>query len=120
VLYELLLQLEVLHKGCAQPWCTAVHGSTDTFSLHKALFMDTLWLAELLLAAFLQPKEEVQLQACRVILSLQFCTPGHSLAATTTTTTTLSDHSFTTTFKFPVYPTGEPRAFPTNGGADSQ
>ncbi|XP_021233059.1 armadillo repeat-containing protein 12 isoform X2 [Numida meleagris] len=106
VLYELLLLLEVLHEGCTQPRRTAVHNSTDTCSLHEALFGDSSRLAELLLATFVHPEEEVQLQACRVILSLQFCTPGRNLAATTTTTT-LSDHSFTTTFEFPTYLSGE-------------
>lgn len=49
MLYELLLLLEVLHKGFAQAQCTAVHGSTDT-SLHEVLFRDSLWLAKLLTA----------------------------------------------------------------------
>ncbi|XP_068773949.1 armadillo repeat-containing protein 12 isoform X2 [Struthio camelus] len=91
LLREMLVFVEVLNEGCLSPAYQAAHHEYNEQSLHEALFGEGSRLADRLLAVFVHPEEEVQLQACKVILSLQ-------LGKEDATATTLSSHSFDTTF----------------------
>ncbi|KAM8795895.1 armadillo repeat-containing protein 12 [Eudromia elegans] len=71
LLREMLRLVEVLHEGSQRPAFRAARRPYGERSLQRALFGDDSRLAERLLAVFVHPEEEVQLQACKVILSLQ-------------------------------------------------
>ncbi|XP_062450782.1 armadillo repeat-containing protein 12 [Rhea pennata] len=92
LLREALVLVETLHEGCLSPAYRAARREYNEQSLHQALFGEDSRLADHLLAVFVHPEEEVQLQACKVILSLQLGKEDAAAAAT------LSSHSFETTF----------------------
>ncbi|XP_006907390.1 armadillo repeat-containing protein 12 isoform X1 [Pteropus alecto] len=88
LLFEVLLFAERLSEGRNTPHYRAVKWHYNEKSLHEALFGDESRLADRLLALVIHPEEEVQIQACKVIVSLQcpqdmqvrpsFCQASHS------------------------------------------
>ncbi|XP_032265843.1 armadillo repeat-containing protein 12 isoform X3 [Phoca vitulina] len=88
LLFEVLVFAERLSEGRNSPHYRAVRWHYNEQSLHEALFGDESRLADRLLALVIHPEEEVQIQACRVIVSLQCsqdvgvrpssCRPSHS------------------------------------------
>ncbi|XP_029801427.1 armadillo repeat-containing protein 12 isoform X2 [Suricata suricatta] len=88
LLFEVLVFAERLSEGRNSPHYRAVKWHYNEQSLHEALFGDESRLADRLLALVIHPEEEVQIQACRVIVSLQCsqdvgvrpsaCQPSHS------------------------------------------
>uniref|UniRef100_G3UMY2 Armadillo repeat containing 12 n=1 Tax=Loxodonta africana TaxID=9785 RepID=G3UMY2_LOXAF len=71
LLFEVLLFAERLSEGRNSPHYRAVKWHYNEQSLHEALFGDESRLADRLLALVIHPEEEVQIQACKVIVSLQ-------------------------------------------------
>lgn len=87
LLFEILVFAERLSEGRNSPHYRAVKWHYNEQSLHEALFGDESRLADRLLALVIHPEEEVQIQACKVIVSLQCpqdvrvrpsCQPSHS------------------------------------------
>ncbi|XP_074092548.1 armadillo repeat-containing protein 12 isoform X2 [Macrotis lagotis] len=71
LLFEVLVFAERLSEGRSSPHYRAVNWQYNEQSLHEALFGDESRLADRLLALVIHPEEEVQIQACKVIVSLQ-------------------------------------------------
>ncbi|KAM5287059.1 armadillo repeat-containing protein 12 isoform 1-T1 [Hipposideros larvatus] len=71
LLFEVLVFAERLSEGRNTPHYRAVKWHYNEESLHEALFGDESRLADRLLALVIHPDEEVQIQACKVIVSLQ-------------------------------------------------
>ncbi|KAM5324733.1 armadillo repeat-containing protein 12 isoform 2-T2 [Glossophaga mutica] len=71
LLFEVLVFAERLSEGRNTPHYRAVKWHYNEQSLHEALFGDESRLADRLLALVIHPEEEVQIQACKVIVSLQ-------------------------------------------------
>nr|KAF6461415.1 armadillo repeat containing 12 [Molossus molossus] len=71
LLFEVLVFAERLSEGRNTPHYRAVKWHYNEQSLHEALFGDQSRLADRLLALVIHPEEEVQIQACKVIVSLQ-------------------------------------------------
>lgn len=71
LLFEVLVFAERLSEGRNTPHYRAVKWHYNEESLHEALFGDESHLADRLLALVIHPDEEVQIQACKVIVSLQ-------------------------------------------------
>ncbi|XP_007534313.1 armadillo repeat-containing protein 12 isoform X2 [Erinaceus europaeus] len=78
LLVEALVFAERLSEGRNTPHYRAVKWHYNEQSLHEALFGDESRLADRLLALVIHPEEEVQIQACKVIVSLQ-CPPDVSV-----------------------------------------
>ncbi|XP_054578244.1 armadillo repeat-containing protein 12 isoform X3 [Eptesicus fuscus] len=88
LLFEVLVFAERLSEGRNTPHYRAVKWHYNEQSLHEALFGEKSRLADRLLALVIHPEEEVQIQACKVIVSLQCpqdlrgqcssCHTGHS------------------------------------------
>ncbi|XP_008590243.1 PREDICTED: armadillo repeat-containing protein 12 [Galeopterus variegatus] len=88
LLFEVLVFAERLSEGRNAPHYRAVKWHYNERSLHEALFGDESRLADRLLALVIHPEEDVQIQACKVIVSLQCpqdvgarpssCQPSHS------------------------------------------
>ncbi|XP_040838888.1 armadillo repeat-containing protein 12 isoform X3 [Ochotona curzoniae] len=88
LLFEVLVFAERLSEGRNSPHYRAVKWHYNEQSLHEALFGNESRLADRLLALVIHPEEEVQIQACKVIVSLQCpqdlgarsssCHPSHS------------------------------------------
>ncbi|XP_012502111.1 PREDICTED: armadillo repeat-containing protein 12 [Propithecus coquereli] len=87
LLFEVLVFAERLSEGQNASHYRAVKWHYNEQSLHEALFGDESRLADRLLALVIHPEEDVQIQACRVIVSLQCppdlgvrpsCQPSHS------------------------------------------
>ena len=87
LLFEVLVFAERLSEGRSSPHYRAVKWHYNKQSLHEALFGDDSRLADRLLALVIHPEEDVQIQACKVIVSLQCpqdagirpsCPPSHS------------------------------------------
>lgn len=72
LLFEVLVFAERLSEGRNTPHYRAVKWHYNEQSLHEALFGDESRLADRLLALVIHPEEEVQIQACKVIVSLQY------------------------------------------------
>ncbi|XP_006860627.1 PREDICTED: armadillo repeat-containing protein 12 [Chrysochloris asiatica] len=71
LLFEVLVFAERLSEGRNVPHYRAVKWHYNEQSLHEALFGDESRLADRLLALVIHPEEDVQIQACKVIVSLQ-------------------------------------------------
>ncbi|XP_073938452.1 armadillo repeat-containing protein 12 isoform X4 [Castor canadensis] len=71
LLFEVLVFAERLSEGLNAPHYRTVKWHYNEQSLHAALFGDESRLADRLLALVIHPEEEVQIQACKVIVSLQ-------------------------------------------------
>nr|XP_031290711.1 armadillo repeat-containing protein 12 isoform X2 [Camelus dromedarius] len=87
LLFEVLVFAERLSEGRSSPHYRAVKWHYNEQSVHEALFGDDSRLADRLLALVIHPEEDVQIQACKVIVSLQCppevgvlpsCPPSHS------------------------------------------
>ncbi|XP_057607867.1 armadillo repeat-containing protein 12 isoform X3 [Chionomys nivalis] len=88
LLLEVLVFAERLSEGRNSGHYRAVKWHYNEQSLHEALFGDESRLADRLLSLVIHPEEEVQIQACKVIVSLQCpqdlgsrpsaCRPSHS------------------------------------------
>ncbi|XP_051009387.1 armadillo repeat-containing protein 12 isoform X2 [Acomys russatus] len=88
LLLEVLVFAERLSEGRNSAHYRAVKWHYSEQSLHEALFGDESRLADRLLSLVIHPEEEVQIQACKVIVSLQCpqdlgsrpstCRPSHS------------------------------------------
>lgn len=88
LLLEVLVFAEHLSEGRNATHYRAVKWHYNEQSLHEALFGDESKLADRLLSLVIHPEEEVQIQACKVIVSLQCpqdlgsrpssCRPSHS------------------------------------------
>ncbi|XP_029389057.1 armadillo repeat-containing protein 12 [Mus pahari] len=88
LLFEVLVFAEHLSEGRNATHYRAVKWHYNEQSLHEALFGDESRLADRLLSLVIHPEEEVQIQACKVIVSLQCpqdlgsrpssCRPSHS------------------------------------------
>lgn len=71
LLFEVLVFAERLSEGRNSTHYRAVKWHYNEQSLHEALFGDESRLADRLLSLVIHPEEEVQIQACKVIVSLQ-------------------------------------------------
>ncbi|CAI5777503.1 repeat-containing 12-like [Podarcis lilfordi] len=76
LLFELLVFVERLCEGRLTPQYQSVSWQYNESSLHEVLFGDDSRLADRLLSLIIHPEEEVQIQACRVILKLQLNEEG--------------------------------------------
>ncbi|XP_042318853.1 armadillo repeat-containing protein 12 isoform X2 [Sceloporus undulatus] len=76
LLFELLVFVERLCEGRLTPHYQSVHWQYNELSLHEVLFGEDSHLADCLLSLIIHPEEEVQIQACRVILKLQLNEEG--------------------------------------------
>nr|XP_010332374.1 armadillo repeat-containing protein 12 isoform X2 [Saimiri boliviensis boliviensis] len=72
ILYEVLVFAERLSEGRNAPHYRAVKWHYNEQSLHESLFGEESRLADRLLALVIHPEEDVQIQACKVIVSLQY------------------------------------------------
>ncbi|KAL0622602.1 Armadillo repeat-containing protein 12 [Plecturocebus cupreus] len=72
LLYEVLVFAERLSEGRNAPQYRAVKWHYNEQSLHESLFGEESRLADQLLALVIHPEEDVQIQACKVIVSLQY------------------------------------------------
>uniref|UniRef100_A0A8C8Z8B3 Armadillo repeat containing 12 n=1 Tax=Prolemur simus TaxID=1328070 RepID=A0A8C8Z8B3_PROSS len=75
LLFEVLVFAERLSEGQNASHYRAVKWHYNEQSLHEALFGNESRLADRLLALVIHPEEDVQIQACKVIVSLQ-CPPN--------------------------------------------
>ncbi|XP_049571954.1 armadillo repeat-containing protein 12 isoform X3 [Orcinus orca] len=71
LLLEVLVFAERLSEGRSSPHYRAVKWHYNEQSVHEAVFGDDSRLADRLLALVIHPEEDVQIQACKVIVSLQ-------------------------------------------------
>ncbi|KAH0618767.1 hypothetical protein JD844_018230, partial [Phrynosoma platyrhinos] len=71
LLSELLIFVERLSAGRLSPQYQSVQWQYNDNSLHEVIFGDNSRLSDRLLALIIHPEEEVQAQACKVILSLR-------------------------------------------------
>lgn len=74
LLFEILVFAERLSEGRNSAHYRAVKWHYNEQSLHEALFGADSRLADRLLALVIHPEEDVQIQACKVIVTLQ-CPP---------------------------------------------
>ncbi|PNI77009.1 ARMC12 isoform 3 [Pan troglodytes] len=72
LLYEVLVFAERLSEGRKAPHYCVVKWNYNEQSLHESLFGEESRLADRLLALVIHPEEDVQIQACKVIVSLQY------------------------------------------------
>ncbi|XP_035151335.1 armadillo repeat-containing protein 12 isoform X2 [Callithrix jacchus] len=72
LLYEVLVFAERLSEGRNAPHYCAVKWHYNEQSLHESLFGEESRLADQLLALLIHPEEDVQIQTCKVIVSLQY------------------------------------------------
>lgn len=72
LLYEVLVFAERLSEGRNAPHYRTVKWHYNEQSLHESLFGEESRLADRLLALVIHPEEDVQIQACKVIVSLQY------------------------------------------------
>ncbi|XP_061486605.1 armadillo repeat-containing protein 12-like [Rhineura floridana] len=71
LLYEMLVFVERLSEGRLSPQYQSMQWQYGDNSLHETIFGDNSRLSDRLLALIIHPEEEVQAQACKVILSLR-------------------------------------------------
>ncbi|XP_060629170.1 armadillo repeat-containing protein 12-like isoform X1 [Anolis sagrei] len=71
LLCELLIFVERLSAGRLSPQYQSVQWHYNDNSLHEVIFGDNSRLSDRLLALIIHPEEEVQTEACKVILSLR-------------------------------------------------
>lgn len=76
LLFELLVLVERLCEGRLTPHYQSGHWQYNELSLHEVLFGINSRLADCLLSLIIHPEEEVQIQACRVILKMQLNEEG--------------------------------------------
>ncbi|XP_053248902.1 armadillo repeat-containing protein 12-like isoform X1 [Podarcis raffonei] len=71
LLYEMLVFVERLSEGRLSPQYQSMQWQYSDNSLHETIFGNNSRLSDRLLALIIHPEEEVQAQACKVILSLR-------------------------------------------------
>ncbi|XP_015267307.1 PREDICTED: armadillo repeat-containing protein 12-like [Gekko japonicus] len=71
LLHEMLVFVERLNERRLTPQYQSIHWQYNNFSLHSIIFGENSRLSDRLLALIIHPEEEVQIQACKVILSLR-------------------------------------------------
>ncbi|KAL8168438.1 UNVERIFIED_CONTAM: hypothetical protein K2H54_003434 [Gekko kuhli] len=71
LLYEMLVFVEQLNERRLTRQYQSIHWQYNNFSLHDIIFGENSRLSDRLLALIIHPEEEVQIQACKVILSLR-------------------------------------------------
>ncbi|XP_033008430.1 armadillo repeat-containing protein 12-like [Lacerta agilis] len=71
MLYEMLVFVERLSEGRLSPQYQSMQWQYGDNSLHETIFGNNSRLSDRLLALIIHPEEEVQAQACKVILSLR-------------------------------------------------
>ncbi|KAJ6659536.1 hypothetical protein lerEdw1_018771 [Lerista edwardsae] len=71
LLFEILVFVEQLSEGRLTPQYQSMHWQYGDHSLHEIIFGENSRLSDRLLALIVHPEEEVQVQACKVILSLR-------------------------------------------------
>ncbi|XP_058033824.1 uncharacterized protein LOC131195703 isoform X4 [Ahaetulla prasina] len=87
LLFEMLVFVEQLSEGRQSPQYQSMQWDYNKNSLHEIIFGDNSRLSERLLALIVHPEEDVQTQACKVILSLKInkeesrISSGHSLGS---------------------------------------
>lgn len=89
LLFELLVLVERLCEGRLTPHYQSGHWQYNELSLYEVLFGNNSRLADCLLSLIIHPEEEVQIQACRVILKLQLNEEGE-MAGIQSTNSSLS------------------------------
>nr|XP_056701357.1 armadillo repeat-containing protein 12 [Euleptes europaea] len=93
LLFEMLVFVERLSEGRLTPHYQSVNWQYNELSLHEVLFGEDSRLSDRLLSLIIHPEEEVQIQACRVILKLQL-SDGTEIAAAGETGSRLSSFLF--------------------------
>ncbi|KAF7253712.1 Armadillo repeat-containing protein 12 [Varanus komodoensis] len=71
LLYEMLVFVERLNEGRLSPQYQSAQWQYEDQSIHEMLFGNNSRLSNCLLALITHPEEEIQVQACKVILSLR-------------------------------------------------
>ncbi|XP_053103479.1 armadillo repeat-containing protein 12-like isoform X2 [Hemicordylus capensis] len=71
LLFEMLFFVERLSEGRLTPQYQSMHRQYSDQSLHEVIFGENSRLSDRLLSLIIHPEEEVQIQACKVILSLR-------------------------------------------------
>lgn len=71
LLFEMLAFVEQLNEGRMTPQYQSILWHYDDQSLHEIFFGENSRLSDRLLSLIVHPEEEVQVQACKVILSLR-------------------------------------------------
>uniref|UniRef100_A0A8B9C752 Armadillo repeat containing 12 n=1 Tax=Anser brachyrhynchus TaxID=132585 RepID=A0A8B9C752_9AVES len=102
LLCEMLLLVEVLHGGCAKPRRPSKSPKSGSCSLYEVLFGENSHLDEHLLVMFVHPEERVQLQACKLIMSLWLYKLDAEIAAAA-----LGKHGAGSAASLHVSPSGE-------------
>nr|XP_047926875.1 armadillo repeat-containing protein 12 isoform X2 [Anser cygnoides] len=102
LLCEMLLLVEVLHRGCAKPRRPSKSPKSGSCSLYEVLFGENSHLDEHLLVMFVHPEERVQLQACKLIMSLWLYKLDAEIAAAA-----LGKHGAGSAASLHVSPSGE-------------
>ncbi|XP_063156174.1 armadillo repeat-containing protein 12-like [Candoia aspera] len=87
LLYEMLVFVERLSEGRLSPQYQSRQWKYNNNTLHEMIFGDNSRLSDRLLALIIHPEDEVQTQACKVILSLRLnreesrATSGNSIGS---------------------------------------
>ncbi|XP_040391686.1 armadillo repeat-containing protein 12 isoform X3 [Cygnus olor] len=102
LLCEMLLLVEVLHGGCAKSRRPSKSPKSGSCSLYEVLFGENSHLDKHLLVMFVHPEERVQLQACKLIMSLRLYKLDAEIAAAA-----LSKHGAGSAASLHVSPSGE-------------
>ncbi|XP_077190431.1 armadillo repeat-containing protein 12 isoform X2 [Paroedura picta] len=84
LLFELLVFVERLCEGRLTSHYQSVNWQYNELSLHEILFGEDSRLSDCLLSLIIHPEEQVQIQACRVILKLQLSDDTEGAAASQT------------------------------------
>ncbi|XP_077192443.1 armadillo repeat-containing protein 12-like isoform X2 [Paroedura picta] len=97
LLYEMLVFVEQLSEGRLTPQYQSTQWQYNDLSLHTVIFGDNTHLSDRLLALVVHPEEEVQLQACRAILSLRLNKDGNRVISNLPFSTDISAHNIAST-----------------------
>ncbi|XP_054836387.1 armadillo repeat-containing protein 12-like [Eublepharis macularius] len=92
LLYEMLVFVQQLNEGRLTPQYQSMQWQYHNLSLHNIVFGEKSRLSDCLLALIIHPEEEVQIQACKVILSLPFNKEGSKVISTLPFGTNISMH----------------------------
>ncbi|KAL8168424.1 UNVERIFIED_CONTAM: hypothetical protein K2H54_003677 [Gekko kuhli] len=93
LLFEMLVFVERLSDGRLTTHYQSVNWQYNELSLHEVLFGEDSHLSDCLLSLIIHPEEQVQIQACRVILKLQQ-NESTEIAAASQTDSSLSSFLF--------------------------
>ncbi|XP_054836389.1 armadillo repeat-containing protein 12 [Eublepharis macularius] len=96
LLFEMLVLVERLSEGRLTPQYQSMNWQYNELSLHEVLFGEDSRLSDRLLSLIIHPEEQVQIQACRVILKLQL-SEGPEIVAASEIDSSLSNFLFDST-----------------------